>query len=479
MRISTVVLAALVGAMLPASASAEPISYQGQFQDGGQIPVGNYDLRFRVFDAPAGGNVVGQTLERSVTLTGADAGVFTLADLDFGAGVFGSGLRWMEVAIRTGGVAYTVLSPRQPITWVPQALYAGKSGTTLNDAYLNGAVIDNAFGPLVQMTGGLVIGTPTSDGLFRLFQSGLQVPVVQMFTTPGFGGGMFIRDEAAATMFVVQPDPQGTGATMTLAGDGGQLAFDGDVGAGPGSGSRLSLTGPTSSFVFDTTVAGNASVVLPGSSIGPEEMFAEPGVAGSTRVNGVALGTNFATVTSRTITVPAPGFVVAFASCRLSVQRPSSPGVLGTLIFGLSETPGAIPDTQRTVLQMPGSALTPGLYSFPGSAHGVFEVESAGDHTFYFNARQTSFTSGTALDTNLTLLYFPTAYGSVDAPLLSIQGGYWIDAGVESGLSREQILAEQLAEQTRAMEQMRAEQADLRRQFEEIKARLPRGNFDR
>jgi hypothetical protein len=483
MRIPTFVFAGLIAAIAPMPAAwAEPISYQGQFNDGGEVPVGTYDIRFTVFNASAGGNSVGAVLTRSLPLSASDAGVFSFQDLDFGPGVFIGEPRWIEVAIRTGADAFTVLSPRQPVTATPQAVYASKSGTTLGDAFSNGGVIANAGGNSVQITGGLLLGSSASDGQLRLFLAGAPVPVVQLFAIPGLGGGLRIRDENSNNIALLEADPNGFGSAMTLTGDGGQLVFDGDIGGGANSGSRLSLTGPVSSFVFDTTVGGDASVVLPGSSIGPAELFAEPGIAGATRVNGVGLTSNFVTVTSRTITVPAPGYVVAFASCRLSIQRPTSPGVFGTLIYGLSESPAAIPDTQRNVLQMPGSALTPGPYTFPGSTHGVFEVEIAGDHTFYFNARQTNFTAGTVLDSNLTLLYFPTAYGSVDSSLLLIQGGqggYSLDASVGPGLSREQILAEQLAEQERAMAEMRAEQARLRRQMEEINARLPREPADR
>lgn len=478
MRISTIVLAGLLGTAMSVPALAEPISYQGQFNDGGKVPVGNYDLRFRVYDAPAGGSPLGVTVERSIDLSAADAGVFSFSDLDFGPGVFNGQLRWIEVAIRTGGDAYTVLSPRQPLTFVPQSVYASTSGTTLNEAFQNGGVIANAGGNSLQVTGGILLGSSGTTGSFRQFLAGTSGPVLSLFATPGLGGGMFTRDEAGAPLFSLDPDAQGAGVSVFMNGDGGQFVFDGDIGAGSNSGSRLSLTGPVSSFMFDTSVAGNASVVLPGSSIGPAEMFAEPGVAASTRIIGVPLVASFTTVTSRTITVPAPGYVVAFASCRLSVSRPSS-GVLGTLTYGLSQSPTTIPDSQRNVLQMPGSTLTSGPYIFPGSTHGVFPVDVAGDYTFYFNARQTSFTSGTVLDTNLTLLYFPTAYGEIDGPLLSAQGGYSLDAGVGPGLSREEILVEQLAEQARAMDEMRAEQARLRRQFEDINARLPKDSADR
>jgi 3-isopropylmalate/(R)-2-methylmalate dehydratase small subunit len=56
-------------------------------------------------------------------------GLFTVT-LDFGAGVFTGASRWLEIGVRTnGGASFTVLSPRQPLTPTPYALYAPSAGT--------------------------------------------------------------------------------------------------------------------------------------------------------------------------------------------------------------------------------------------------------------------------------------------------------------------------------------------------------------
>ena len=61
--------------------------------------------------------------------TGVTNGLFTIT-LDFGAGVFSAGNRWLEVGVRTNGnSAFSALVPRQKITPTPYALYAAGAGT--------------------------------------------------------------------------------------------------------------------------------------------------------------------------------------------------------------------------------------------------------------------------------------------------------------------------------------------------------------
>jgi hypothetical protein len=97
-------------------------TYQGRLRDGDAPASGSYDFRFVLYDAAVDGNQVGTTLTAdNLTVLG---GVFT-ASVDFGA-VFEGSPRWLEIAVRPGVSVgdFTVLSPRQPLTAAPYALYA-------------------------------------------------------------------------------------------------------------------------------------------------------------------------------------------------------------------------------------------------------------------------------------------------------------------------------------------------------------------
>ncbi|EFO81371.1 hypothetical protein OSCT_0770 [Oscillochloris trichoides DG-6] len=99
-------------------------TYQGQLMDAGQPADGSYDLTFRLYDALSGGTQIGN----AVALSGVavSQGIFTV-QLDFGSGAF-TDARFLEIQV--GAIT---LSPRQPITPVPTALYAASvpwSGVT-------------------------------------------------------------------------------------------------------------------------------------------------------------------------------------------------------------------------------------------------------------------------------------------------------------------------------------------------------------
>lgn len=104
------------------SALGDAFTFQGALDDGGSPANGEYDFRFILYDDGVGGAQVGPTvLSNDIQVSG---GIFT-ASLNFGP-VFQGDARWIEVQVRPGssGGAYTTLSPRQPVSPTPYALYA-------------------------------------------------------------------------------------------------------------------------------------------------------------------------------------------------------------------------------------------------------------------------------------------------------------------------------------------------------------------
>ncbi len=96
-------------------------TYQGSLKQNEDQYTGSADLRFRLFDAPSNGVQVGSTQEAlGVSVVN---GAFTV-NLDFGAAAFTGSQRFLEVQIRTGTSAYSTLSPRQPLTSAPYAIWA-------------------------------------------------------------------------------------------------------------------------------------------------------------------------------------------------------------------------------------------------------------------------------------------------------------------------------------------------------------------
>ncbi|MBX3266915.1 MAG: tail fiber domain-containing protein [Acidobacteria bacterium] len=133
-------LAALV-IVLSASAIAQTtaFSFQGKLSDGGIPANGSYDLQFRIYDSLAGGTQVGSSVGISGVI--ATGGIFSV-ELDFGAGAFDGGDRWLEIAVSPAGAAtFTTLAPRQRLGSSPYAIRSLSSEfaeTAIDSASLGG-----------------------------------------------------------------------------------------------------------------------------------------------------------------------------------------------------------------------------------------------------------------------------------------------------------------------------------------------------
>lgn len=90
--------------------------YQGRLQDAGTPVNGTVDLRFALWDAATGGTQIGMT--QDVTDHPVAKGLFTVP-IDFEAKAFRGDARWLEIAVDG-----TTLTPRQPLTATPYAIYA-------------------------------------------------------------------------------------------------------------------------------------------------------------------------------------------------------------------------------------------------------------------------------------------------------------------------------------------------------------------
>ena len=143
-------------------------TFQGRLTDAGAPANGVYDLNFYLYDALAGGAQVGpvQTLG-DVAVT---AGLFTVT-LNFGD-VFHGSQYFLEIQVRPGASAgvYTILSPREAISAVPNASFALESASTTGLQGVNIATtaetdVNKVYALLAKNLG---ISTPPTYGPERL-----------------------------------------------------------------------------------------------------------------------------------------------------------------------------------------------------------------------------------------------------------------------------------------------------------------------
>jgi hypothetical protein len=136
-------------------------TYQGRLNSNGGTANGTYDLTFQLWNASTSGSSIGVTATNSATTI--SNGLFTVA-VDFGGGVFTGSNYWLQIGVRTNGaVSFTPLSPRQPITPAPYAIFANTASNvsgTISSASLPaspnfpGSVTANSyFGNGANLTG--------------------------------------------------------------------------------------------------------------------------------------------------------------------------------------------------------------------------------------------------------------------------------------------------------------------------------------
>jgi len=158
-----------------ASAQSGAFAYQGQLTDADGPVNATCDFDFSLWSAQTGGTQIGTDAAAGLAVSG---GLFT-TELDFGAGAFDGGARWLEVVVDCGGGPATL--PRQQLTASPYSLTSlsttGLQGRPLSDAApANGEVLawdGTEWAPAPdQDSGGDITAVNAGDGLMGGATSG-------------------------------------------------------------------------------------------------------------------------------------------------------------------------------------------------------------------------------------------------------------------------------------------------------------------
>lgn len=265
----------LAGAAMAAPPPAG-FTYQGQLVQGAQPVTGTKPMVFRLFNVASGGSALSTQGPVNVPVAN---GLFT-ASINPPAGTInGSQAIWLEVEVEG-----TPLLPRQLLTGSPYSL--STRGITVD--------AQNRVG----------IGTATP-------QSQLHV-IGGAAIFDGSGAGVFLATNELAISEAESEDTVyrfegGLGGRHTWSNGGAPVLtlFQGRMGLG--------TTAPSAPLEV-AAAPGNASVKLPDDSIGPAEMFAEPGVAATRVLTTVDLGGfnsgSWKTIASVDIVCPTAGYLI-------------------------------------------------------------------------------------------------------------------------------------------------------------------------
>jgi trimeric autotransporter adhesin len=156
-----VIALALLASLHDAVAQSTAFTYQGRLTAGTNVANGNYDLKFSLYDAASSGTQLGGPLTNAAVAV--SNGLFT-ATLNFGAGAFTGADRWLEISARTNGSGgFTPLSPRQPLTPTPYALWAGSLSSNANQTFAGTVSFSPASGPPFEVGSALKVVNLNAD----------------------------------------------------------------------------------------------------------------------------------------------------------------------------------------------------------------------------------------------------------------------------------------------------------------------------
>lgn len=183
-------------------------TFQGRLTDAGAPANGTYDFNFYLYDALAGGSQVGPVQTRGDVAV--VAGLFTVT-LDFGD-VFHGSQYFLEIQVRPGASAgaYTVLTPREAISAVPNASFAREAASATGLQGVPVASAAPANGDVLKFNGTNWTSAPAGAGGFALPLGLTQNHAGTLFRVTNSNTG------ATAAGIVAESDSTGAGAAALV-----------------------------------------------------------------------------------------------------------------------------------------------------------------------------------------------------------------------------------------------------------------------
>lgn len=470
------VLLAVITSPAPAAVPST-MSYQGVLMDGAGnlVTDGNYDMTFRLYTVSSGGAAAWSETQSGIAVSRGGFSVIlgssTPLTLTFDVPY------WLSVQIGRD----PELAPRVPLASSPYALnFRLPLAASVNGATPVFTIANSGPGAAMVADGRLDVGKSNSGDL-GLYRAGLPSRMGHAYTT-SVGGNFDIFDANGNATGLYESDVDGMGGFFCVLRGPGLGGFTVDGNTGGAEDPTVTISGASRSCVFAMGSSGNASVQLPNDAISATEILDEPGTASAGDDALLDLDGTIQSLLARTITVPAAGYVLAMGS--VQVNTPHVNGAQSFATFGVSNAFGTLPTHQDFALAIPDVAPT-GNYSTPVTVQSLFTV-GPGANTFYLMG-DLSAGSMSVTDRQLTLIFVPTAYGTVVAP--APQAGPGLGAARATtratghSLTEADVRAEQgeaaafaAARLERELREMTDRAAEIRRQLDQAAAAQTRAS---
>ncbi|MCX5752737.1 MAG: hypothetical protein NTW97_03715 [Candidatus Krumholzibacteria bacterium] len=316
----------------------------------------------------------------------------------------------------------------------------------------------------LHVNGDARIGSSTATGYLSLFRPGIPTAVASL-SGYASGGEVATYDEDYNLMCTFKPSFGGEGGMLGVTRNTDQwgLFVDGNFNLGQPS---FYLMGDDREVVFDLSQSGDQSVWLPYEAVSSSEISDEPGVASFASEVGVPLTTSVSTVASQSITTPGPGYILVIASSNLMLYH--SNGAASHAIIGTSDDASWFADNQDMFVDYPATAAT-GTYFTPTTCHGLYYNPYSGTYTYYLLGVRGD-GAYTCYENQLSLIYLPTAYGTVQPTLAAARSTGQKKMGAV--MTSANVAAQKTASEAANAERIRRELDELRAEIDAMKAKL-------
>ncbi len=345
-------------------------TYQGQLLDAGQPADGSYDLTFRLYNELRTGTQIGNAVV--INAVPVSQGIFTV-QLDFGSDVF-TDARFLEIQ-----VGKTTLSPRQPITPAPAALYAASvpwSGVTGVPAGLSDGDNDTTYSAGVGMalsgTTFSAQGSPYAQ-VIVVAQSGGDFTSIQAALDS-------ITDASASNPYLVYIAPGVYAEQVTM------KAYVTIEGAGQGA-TIIRGTGGDSFGDSSSTIQGASNATLRNLSV-------ESDGSGNVYAIGIRNASDSPRISNVTITTS--GGTYNYGIINLSSSSPPISNATVTASGGTQRTYGiynafaSSPPISNATVTASGETNSYGIYNIASSPTIRDSAISGSTHSIYNNNESTS-----------------------------------------------------------------------------------------
>jgi len=312
-------------------------------------------------------------------------------------------------------------------------------------------------------------GSSTSDGVAEFYAAGGGSPSIELHADWGDdGGAVHLYEEDGTRYALFEPDASGTGGFFRVYDGNGSFGFYVDGNSVDGN-ARVMIQGTGSATGFHTNESGDAAVQLPTSCVSAVEVLDEAGAASNSGYFLIELTGPVQTLLSRSIWVPEPGYVLVTATAEAVADHVN--GATSGCNFGVSDNSSSMLLGGQMYIRIPDNAGS-GLW-YPGvTAQWMFEVDSVGTHTFYFLGDEVT-GDWDVYDRNLTLVYIPSAYGSI-ASAVAAPPSNPEETTVEAGhaLTEADIAVERAESEAFNNARIERELAEMRAEIAEIRANM-------